>query len=81
MLVSNPTIHFFTYERLRISMSKIAAKRGTPITSLEFFCMGAMAKAVATVVVVVVVVVVSWLYIGRMEVVVVVMVVVVMVVS
>jgi len=48
-LVSNPTIHFFVYERLRIVMSKIAAKRGSGITSFEFFCMGAMAKAVATV--------------------------------
>lgn len=49
MLVSNPTIHFFTYERVRIVMSKAAEKRGSPITSLEFFCMGALAKAIATV--------------------------------
>jgi len=48
-LVSNPTIHFFTYERVRIVMSNIAAKRGTPINSFEFFCMGALAKAIATV--------------------------------
>lgn len=49
-LVSNPTIHFFTYERVRIVASKIADKRGSPITSFEFFCMGALAKAIATVV-------------------------------
>lgn len=49
MLVSNPTIHFFVYERIRIIMAKIAEKRGSAITSLEFFGMGAMAKACATV--------------------------------
>jgi adenine nucleotide transporter 17 len=49
MLVSNPTIHFFTYERLRIAMEARVAKRGSPITSLEFFVMGAIAKACATV--------------------------------
>lgn len=48
-LVSNPTIHFFVYERVRIIAAKIAAKRGSPINSLEFFAMGAIAKAVATV--------------------------------
>jgi len=48
-LVSNPTIHFFVYERVRMVMSKIAESRKSPITSLEFFCMGAFAKAVATV--------------------------------
>jgi len=49
-LVSNPTIHFFTYERVRIWMVKIAEHRGTPITSFEFFLMGALAKTIATVV-------------------------------
>jgi len=49
-LVSNPTIHFFTYERIRIWMSKIAEARGSKITSSEFFLMGALAKAIATVV-------------------------------
>lgn len=48
-LVSNPTIHFFTYERVRIVLQEIADKRGTPINSFEFFCAGAIAKAIATV--------------------------------
>jgi adenine nucleotide transporter 17 len=50
VLVSNPTIHFFTYERIRIWMSKIAHARGSKISSSEFFLMGALAKAIATVV-------------------------------
>jgi len=49
MLVSNPTIHFVVYERVRLVVEKIAAKRGSAITALEFFLMGALAKAVATV--------------------------------
>lgn len=36
-------------ERLRAPMVKIAERRGSPITSFEFFVMGAIAKAVATV--------------------------------
>jgi adenine nucleotide transporter 17 len=48
MLVSNPTIHFFVYERLRVMMQRISEKRGSTITSFEFFCLGAMAKATAT---------------------------------
>uniref|UniRef100_A0A7S2SQH1 Uncharacterized protein n=2 Tax=Mucochytrium quahogii TaxID=96639 RepID=A0A7S2SQH1_9STRA len=49
VLVSNPSIQFVTYERLRAPMAKIAEKRGTAITAVEFFVMGAIAKAVATV--------------------------------
>ena len=49
ILVSNPTIHFFTYERVRIVMMRIAKARGTPLSSWEFFLMGALGKAVATV--------------------------------
>mmetsp|Transcript_32116 Transcript_32116/g.39531 ORF Transcript_32116/g.39531 Transcript_32116/m.39531 type:complete len:336 (-) Transcript_32116:693-1700(-) len=49
ILVSNPSIQFVCYEQLRIPMAKIAEKRGTSITSLEFFVMGAIAKALATV--------------------------------
>ena len=49
MLVSNPTIHFFVYERVRIVMARIAETRKSPLTSLEFFIMGAIAKAAATV--------------------------------
>jgi len=48
ILVSNPTIHFFVYERVRIIMAKIAKKRGFPLTMIEFFLMGALAKTVAT---------------------------------
>lgn len=49
ILVSNPTIQFSTYERLRGIMVRVADKRGSQITSFEFFMMGAIAKAVATV--------------------------------
>jgi len=49
MLVSNPSIQFVTYERLRAPIAKAAEKRGTPITALEFFVIGAIAKALATV--------------------------------
>mmetsp|Transcript_9487 Transcript_9487/g.16617 ORF Transcript_9487/g.16617 Transcript_9487/m.16617 type:complete len:323 (+) Transcript_9487:54-1022(+) len=49
ILVSNPSIQFVTYERLRAPMAKLAEKRGSPITALEFFIMGAIAKAVATI--------------------------------
>lgn len=49
VLVSNPSIQFVTYERLRGPMARMAEARGSPITSLEFFVMGAIAKAVATV--------------------------------
>ena len=48
ILVSNPTIHFFVYERVRIVMSRIAKRRGSALSSLEFFFMGAIAKTVAT---------------------------------
>ena len=49
ILVSNPSIQFVTYENLRGPMERIAARRGKPITAVEFFVMGAIAKAVATV--------------------------------
>jgi len=49
VLVSNPSIQFVTYERLRGPMARIAEKRGSPISAFEFFVMGAIAKAVATV--------------------------------
>lgn len=50
MLVSNPVVHFFCYERIRIVMSQWAKTRRTPITSIEFFLMGAVCKMIATVV-------------------------------
>ena len=49
ILVSNPSIQFLTYERLRAPLSRYAEKRGSPITAFEFFIIGAIAKAVATV--------------------------------
>jgi len=49
ILVSNPVIQFVVYERLRKIAAGRAAARGTPINSLEFFVVGACAKAVATV--------------------------------
>lgn len=51
MLVSNPSIQFVAYERLKLWVTEQVAKRGNkpPITSLEFFIIGAIAKAVATV--------------------------------
>lgn len=48
LLVSNPAIQFVTYERLRILASRLAHQRGHKITPLEFFVMGAVAKANAT---------------------------------
>ena len=48
ILVCNPTLHFFTYERVRQYVAQRSKRRGTPITSLEFFAMGAIAKATAT---------------------------------
>uniref|UniRef100_A0A7S4UHT2 ADP,ATP carrier protein n=1 Tax=Paramoeba aestuarina TaxID=180227 RepID=A0A7S4UHT2_9EUKA len=50
ILVSNPTIHFVVYERLREFMLKRVNLRGYEITPIEFFIMGAIAKMVATVV-------------------------------
>lgn len=49
VLVSNPSIQFVAYERMRGPMAKVAEKRGSPITAFEFFVMGAIAKAIATV--------------------------------
>lgn len=48
LLVSNPAIQFVTYERLRILAARLARQRGHKITPLEFFAIGAVAKANAT---------------------------------
>ncbi len=48
VLVSNPSIQFVVYERLRSTMDEIAKKRGSDITSLEFFVVGAIAKVSGT---------------------------------
>ena len=50
VLVSNPTINFVVYERLREFMIHRVMARGYEITSIEFFIMGAIAKMVSTVV-------------------------------
>jgi adenine nucleotide transporter 17 len=50
MLVSNPSIQFVVYERLRLPLEKAAKAKGTSITNFQFFIIGAIAKAVATVV-------------------------------
>jgi len=49
LLVSNPSIQFVVYERVKTWLSARAKARGSPITSIEFFLMGAWAKLVATV--------------------------------
>jgi len=48
ILVTNPTIQFFVYERCRRFIETIAFKQKRPITALEFFMSGAIAKATAT---------------------------------
>ena len=48
VLVSNPSIQFVVYERLRGFMEDLAKKRGSAITALEFFVIGAIAKCAAT---------------------------------
>lgn len=47
-LVSNPSVQFVVYERVRGFMDKIAASQNRRINALEFFLMGAVAKAAAT---------------------------------
>lgn len=49
MLVSNPAIQFVVYEQLKKPLTVRAKARGSPINSVEFFVLGAIAKAVATV--------------------------------
>lgn len=49
LLVSNPSIQFVCYERIKTWLTARAQARGSPITSIEFFLMGAAAKAVATI--------------------------------
>ena len=49
ILVSNPSIQFVAYERLRGPMQEMAEKRGSPLSNLEFFIMGFIAKAIATI--------------------------------
>ncbi|GAB5369085.1 hypothetical protein AAMO2058_001375000 [Amorphochlora amoebiformis] len=48
-LVSNPSVQFVVYERIRYLMDKYASSRGRRITPIEFFVLGAIAKAAATI--------------------------------
>lgn len=48
-LVSNPTIQYFVYERLKAILLRQARIRSTKVTSLEYFIVGAISKAAATV--------------------------------
>mmetsp|Transcript_13419 Transcript_13419/g.21487 ORF Transcript_13419/g.21487 Transcript_13419/m.21487 type:complete len:167 (+) Transcript_13419:103-603(+) len=48
-LVSNPSVQYTVYENIRVLVEKIALKRNRRITPLEFFLMGAVAKACATI--------------------------------
>jgi adenine nucleotide transporter 17 len=49
ILVSNPTVHYFIYDRLKIWAAALVEVRGKPLGSGEIFLMGAIAKCVATV--------------------------------
>lgn len=50
ILVSNPTVHYFIYDRLKIAAAALVDSRGKPLNSAEFFLMGAIAKCIATIV-------------------------------
>ena len=49
ILVSNPSIQFVTYEKVRAFAESRAIAQNRQLNALEFFCLGAIAKAVATV--------------------------------
>jgi len=49
ILVSNPTINFVVYDKIRQIWVSAAKKQGRSLTSVEIFVNGAIAKAVATV--------------------------------
>jgi hypothetical protein len=51
MLVSNPTVHYFIYDRVKIWADAIALARGKQLNAGEIFVMGAIAKCIATIVV------------------------------
>jgi len=50
ILVSNPTIHFVVYDKVRQIWLTAAKKQGRNLNSLEIFMNGAIAKAFATIV-------------------------------
>ena len=50
ILVSNPTVHYFIYDRLKLWAAVLVDARGKRLNSAEFFLMGAIAKCIATVV-------------------------------
>jgi len=49
ILVSNPTINFVVYDKIRQMWVTAAKEQGRNLTSLEIFVNGAIAKAVATI--------------------------------
>lgn len=49
ILVSNPTVHYFIYDRLKLWAAALVDARGKPLNPAEFFVMGAIAKCIATV--------------------------------
>ena len=49
ILVSNPVVQFVCYEWVKKFAVRLAGSRGHKIRVIEFFWMGAFAKAVATV--------------------------------
>merc|ERR1719326_1012994 len=50
ILVSNPVAQFVVYEWVKKLRVRLAKRHGFPILGIEFFVMGALAKAVATLV-------------------------------
>lgn len=50
ILVSNPTVHYFVYDRLKLAAATVVTMRGKALSSAEFFAMGAIAKCIATIV-------------------------------
>ncbi|KAG7386641.1 hypothetical protein PHYPSEUDO_015425 [Phytophthora pseudosyringae] len=53
VLVSNPVIHYVSYERMKISLQKkrhASGPAGTALSVLDIFVLGALAKSVTTVV-------------------------------
>jgi hypothetical protein len=49
ILVSNPTIHYFIYDRLKIAAAALVEARKRALSPFEFFVMGAIAKCLATI--------------------------------
>ncbi|RLN45314.1 hypothetical protein BBJ28_00009242 [Nothophytophthora sp. Chile5] len=53
VLVSNPVIHYVSYERMKVALQqrrRIAGPPGTALSALDIFMLGALAKSLTTVV-------------------------------